>query len=100
MTLRSLITLRADTPTMTDNFDDLPVTKLNVKSSSELVSHTVVFHISVIIAEPPQEHATEPMLRPNPRRFVILPIVYPEIWAMYKKAEGESVDVTASCCFS
>lgn len=28
----------------------------------------------------------EPLLRPNPRRFVILPIQYPDIWQMYKKA--------------
>ena len=28
------------------------------------------------------------MLKHNPRRFVILPIEYPEIWGMYKKAEG------------
>jgi len=28
----------------------------------------------------------EPLLRPNPKRFVILPIQYPDIWQMYKKA--------------
>ncbi|VEL19613.1 unnamed protein product [Protopolystoma xenopodis] len=28
----------------------------------------------------------EPLLRPNPRRFVILPIQYPDIWQFYKKA--------------
>jgi len=28
----------------------------------------------------------EPLLRPNPRRFVILPIQYNDIWQMYKKA--------------
>ena len=35
-----------------------------------------------------QERSTEPLLRPNPHRFVILPIEYPQIWSMYKKAEG------------
>ena len=30
----------------------------------------------------------EPLLRENPRRFVILPIQYRDIWEMYKKAEG------------
>lgn len=27
----------------------------------------------------------EPLLRDNPRRFVIFPIVYEDIWQMYKK---------------
>lgn len=41
----------------------------------------------------------EPLLRPNGNRFVILPIEYPEIWAMYKKAEAsfwtaEEVDLS------
>jgi len=41
----------------------------------------------------------EPLLRPNPRRFVILPIQYPDIWQMYKKAEAsfwtiEEVDLS------
>lgn len=30
----------------------------------------------------------EPLLRPNPRRFVIFPIQYPDIWNFYKKAEA------------
>ena len=29
---------------------------------------------------------TEPLLKENPGRFVILPIKYPEIFHMYKKA--------------
>jgi len=41
----------------------------------------------------------EPLLRPNSRRFVILPIQYPDIWQMYKKAEAsfwtiEEVDLS------
>lgn len=41
----------------------------------------------------------EPLLRPNPRRFVVLPIQYPDIWQMYKKAEAsfwtiEEVDLS------
>lgn len=27
----------------------------------------------------------EPLLKENPRRFVIFPIQYPDMWAMYKK---------------
>lgn len=30
----------------------------------------------------------EPLLKENPKRFVILPIQYPDIWQFYKKAEG------------
>lgn len=41
----------------------------------------------------------EPLLRDNPRRFVIFPIKYPDIWEMYKKAEAsfwtvEEVDLS------
>lgn len=41
----------------------------------------------------------EPLLRDNPRRFVIFPIKYPDIWQMYKKAEAsfwtvEEVDLS------
>lgn len=34
----------------------------------------------------PEEIEQEPLLRSNPDRFVILPIQYPAVWAMYKKA--------------
>ncbi|XP_066482386.1 ribonucleoside-diphosphate reductase subunit M2 B [Tiliqua scincoides] len=41
----------------------------------------------------------EPLLRKNPRRFVIFPIQYPDIWKMYKKAQAsfwtaEEVDLS------
>lgn len=41
----------------------------------------------------------EPLLRENPRRFVIFPIKYHDIWNMYKKAEAsfwtvEEVDLS------
>ncbi len=41
----------------------------------------------------------EPILTPNPKRFVLFPIEYPAIWQMYKKAEAsfwtaEEVDLT------
>jgi ribonucleotide reductase beta subunit family protein with ferritin-like domain len=32
--------------------------------------------------------AEEPLLRPNPRRFVLFPLEYPQIWEMYKKAQA------------
>jgi hypothetical protein len=37
-----------------------------------------------------QHLGDEPLLRPNAARFVIFPQRDAEIWAMYKKAEGES----------
>lgn len=44
----------------------------------------------------------EPLLTPNPNRFVLFPIQYPEVWAMYKKAEAsfwtaEEVDLSQDC---
>uniref|UniRef100_A0A8C5D6W3 Ribonucleoside-diphosphate reductase subunit M2 n=1 Tax=Gadus morhua TaxID=8049 RepID=A0A8C5D6W3_GADMO len=44
-------------------------------------------------------NADEPLLRDNPRRFVIFPIQYHDIWQMYKKAEAsfwtaEEVDLS------
>lgn len=45
------------------------------------------------------EVETEPLLRPNPGRFVLFPIQYHDIWQMYKKAEAsfwtaEEVDLS------
>ena len=45
------------------------------------------------------ETAVEPLLRPNPGRFVIFPVKYPDIWTFYKKAEAsfwtvEEVDMS------
>lgn len=33
----------------------------------------------------PFDPTIEPLLKENPRRFVIMPIEYPDIWQMYKK---------------
>ncbi|CAL8293505.1 unnamed protein product [Merluccius merluccius] len=46
-----------------------------------------------------EEEEEEPLLRENPRRFVIFPIQYPDIWKMYKQAQAsfwtvEEVDLT------
>eukprot|EP01134_Creolimax_fragrantissima_P002410 CFRG2410T1 len=45
------------------------------------------------------EKEEEPLLKENPRRFVLFPIQYQEIWQMYKKAEAsfwtvEEVDLS------
>ena len=41
----------------------------------------------------------EPLLKDNPRRFVVFPIQWPDVWQMYKKAEAsfwtvEEVDLS------
>merc|ERR1719346_200967 len=46
-----------------------------------------------------KDEIVEPLLKENPRRFVILPIQYDAIWKMYKKAEAsfwtaEEVDLS------
>ena len=46
-----------------------------------------------------QNREEEPLLRDNPRRFVIFPIQYHDIWHFYKKAEAsfwtaEEVDLS------
>ncbi|KAL6099727.1 rrm2b [Pungitius sinensis] len=45
------------------------------------------------------EKEEEPLLRENPRRFVVFPIQYPDIWKMYKQAQAsfwtvEEVDLS------
>eukprot|EP00102_Acyrthosiphon_pisum_P026346 XP_016663556.1 PREDICTED: ribonucleoside-diphosphate reductase subunit M2-like [Acyrthosiphon pisum] len=37
----------------------------------------------------------EPLLKDNPRRFVIFPIIYDNIWAMYKKHEASLWNIEA-----
>lgn len=36
----------------------------------------------------PSSIEDEPLLRENPKRFVIFPIQYPDIWKMYKQAQA------------
>ena len=46
------------------------------------------------------EKTTEPLLKENPRRFVIFPIQYHDIWNFYKKAVASfwSVGEVCVCC--
>ena len=55
--------------------------------------------ISAAQAQRIKEQETEPLLKENPRRFVVFPIKYNDIWQMYKKAEAsfwtaEEVDLS------
>ncbi len=38
----------------------------------------------------------EPLLKENPKRFVMFPIKHTDIWQFYKKAEGK-VDRSCEC---
>ncbi|XP_075225839.1 ribonucleoside-diphosphate reductase subunit M2 isoform X2 [Lycorma delicatula] len=77
---------------------------LNITKTTEIVDKNEAKSISVteengsneIVNFDPQ---LEPLLRENPRRFVIFPIEYHDIWLMYKKAEAsfwtaEEVDLS------
>lgn len=54
--------------------DATPSSSSSVNGSALAVTQAVPFDISI-----------EPLLRENPRRFVIFPIQYQDIWEMYKK---------------
>ncbi len=41
-----------------------------------------------VVSDLKRTEKDEPLLRDNPNRFVILPIQYPDIWDMYKKAQA------------
>jgi hypothetical protein len=40
-----------------------------------------------LTAEPAAAASTDPLLAPNPQRFVLFPIKYHQVWEMYKKHE-------------
>lgn len=48
------------------------------------------------------EKEEEPLLRENPRRFVVFPIQYPDIWKMYKQAQASfwTVEEVGSTLFT
>ena len=45
-------------------------------------------HAMASVLTPAEIDAAEPMLQPNPSRFVIFPIKHHDMWVMYKKAEA------------
>ncbi|XP_054739635.1 ribonucleoside-diphosphate reductase subunit M2 [Anastrepha obliqua] len=60
-----------------------------------------VEQVTTLASKPaaPFDPTIEPLLKENPRRFVIMPIEYPDIWRMYKNAEAsfwtvEEVDLS------
>merc|ERR1712045_265615 len=44
--------------------------------------------VSAISAQYRELEKSDPLLKENPRRFVLFPIQYPQIWEMYKKHEA------------
>lgn len=56
-------------------------------------------NVNELKSKPKFDRELEPLLRDNPRRFVVFPIEYPDIWARYKEAEAsfwttEEVDLS------
>lgn len=77
-----------------------PVKKVLTDNKQNLTKPPIVEE-SIVDKGMPMEFDTElePLLRDNPRRFVIFPIQYHDIWQMYKKAEAsfwtvEEVDLS------
>ncbi|XP_050091111.1 ribonucleoside-diphosphate reductase subunit M2 isoform X2 [Anopheles aquasalis] len=70
-----------------------------VVSGDEAKQQKPSMALSEVEPEQPFDPSIEPLLMDNPRRFVIFPIQYPDIWQMYKKAEAsfwtvEEVDLS------
>uniref|UniRef100_A0A3Q2PJK0 Ribonucleoside-diphosphate reductase subunit M2 n=1 Tax=Fundulus heteroclitus TaxID=8078 RepID=A0A3Q2PJK0_FUNHE len=77
-----------------------------MQSACSQLSAKNLRHVSgpMDVASPDKENTSssqeeEPLLKENPRRFVILPIQYHDIWQMYKQAEAsfwtaEEVDLS------
>lgn len=69
---------------------------MNVAGWEKWQFHMVRWILRIFITFPPQQKTKvsalggqdEPLLRENPRRFVVFPIEYHDIWQMYKKAEA------------
>jgi len=77
--------------TVNDVASSIAEMKLAAKAKFAKVENTETAKMSDILAQKtmfltPEQIQEEPLLRENPNRFVILPIQYPEVWGMYKKA--------------
>ena len=65
--------------------------KINVPKSAEeddtKKQSTSTVGNAVLREKVPFDPSIEPLLKDNPRRFVIFPIQYHDIWDMYKKVK-------------
>ncbi|XP_060873667.1 ribonucleoside-diphosphate reductase subunit M2-like [Metopolophium dirhodum] len=67
----------------------MTMNKENVMDNSQQLQMTNKNFFESVSAYRANFDATiEPLLKDNPRRFVIFPIIYDDIWAMYKKQEA------------
>ncbi|XP_059613091.1 ribonucleoside-diphosphate reductase subunit M2 isoform X2 [Phlebotomus argentipes] len=70
------------------------------ETSANITKADDVIKAELKVAKSPKfDPELEPLLRENPRRFVVFPIQYHDIWEMYKKAEAsfwtvEEVDLS------
>uniref|UniRef100_A0A1Q3EVM0 ribonucleoside-diphosphate reductase n=1 Tax=Culex tarsalis TaxID=7177 RepID=A0A1Q3EVM0_CULTA len=85
---------------LTESGANVPQTVDSEKPASD-AKEAVKSEMSAInkAGQTPFDPSIEPLLKDNPRRFVIFPIQYHDIWQMYKKAEAsfwtvEEVDLS------
>lgn len=93
----SYLTQRFDNLTTGENKENFPTKSRFLQAHDENV--VIASAKQEIQKVAPLETTTEPLLRPNPGRFVLFPIQYHDIWQMYKKAEAsfwtaEEVDLS------
>uniref|UniRef100_A0A1A7YPW5 Ribonucleoside-diphosphate reductase subunit M2 n=1 Tax=Iconisemion striatum TaxID=60296 RepID=A0A1A7YPW5_9TELE len=88
------------TSSLSDTWSDKENTPPSLSSSRALACRTSRWILSDVTPEAAKSSSEEePLLKENPRRFVILPIQYQDIWQMYKQAEAsfwtaEEVDLS------
>ncbi|KAF9026428.1 Ribonucleotide-diphosphate reductase (RNR), small subunit [Podila verticillata] len=74
-------------------------TTTSISKSLDAADKQIVAGLAQKLSEMKVAEQDEPILRPNPRRFVLFPIKFHEVWQMYKKAEAsfwtaEEVDLS------
>ncbi|KAG0090235.1 Ribonucleotide-diphosphate reductase (RNR), small subunit [Podila epicladia] len=74
-------------------------TATTISKSLEAADKQIEAGLAQKLSEMKVAEQDEPILRPNPRRFVLFPIKFHEVWQMYKKAEAsfwtaEEVDLS------
>lgn len=65
---------------------DVHALKMATRSDAASFPRIALPDHRVLTLEQLKEHLEEPLLVPNPERFCVYPIKYPDMWSMYKKA--------------
>jgi len=76
-----------DTSVSDDSLDDKLI-DLNAEGPIENEEVHKIAKTAHKLSEEEGRHLPEPLLTPNPNRFVLFPIQDDDIWQMYKKAEA------------